>query len=311
MSSISTMVNLIKNGDKRKINLAIGNKICRSKVSRMIPDKIYLKIMYHFMIGAKLNLKNPNTFNEKLQWLKINNRHLEYQKMVDKYKAKEYVASIIGEEYIIPTLGVWNSFDEIDFDKLPDQFVLKCTHDSGSVVICKDKSLFNKDTARKRINKGLKNDRFWHGREWPYKDVPRKIICEKYMSDGINQSLNDYKIMCFNGKAKLVQTHTGRFSKHHYQDFYDLEWNHLEIAQDGGEKSPIAINKPDNLDEMIRLSEILAKDIPHVRVDWYSIKGRLFFGELTFFDGSGFDKFSDYSFDELLGSWISLPEEKI
>lgn len=257
-------------------------------------------------MGKKLNLDNPQTFNEKLQWLKLNNRNPQYTKMVDKYEVRKYIEEKIGEEYLIPLLGVWDSPDDIDFDSLPNQFVLKCNHNSGlGMCICRDKSSLDIKKVKKELKKGLKQNYFITSREWPYKNVKPRIIAEKYMVDESGIELKDYKFLCFGAVAKFIELHRGRYSDGHTQDIYDREWKKTDISQ-GGIMSDITVNKPAKLEELIKLSELLAKDIPHVRVDWYLINDRIYFGEITFFDGSGFEAFDDYSHDSFLGSLIKI-----
>ena len=269
-------------------------------------DEAFIKRKYKAIIGKELNLENPQTFNEKLQWLKLYNRKPEFTTMVDKCDAKKYVANIIGEEYIIPTLGVWKSFDDINFDNLPQQFVLKCTHDCGGIVICKDKNKLDKAPAKKKLEKSLKNNFFWYGREWPYKNVEPRIIAEVYMEEAESSGLTDYKVMCFGGEPKVIQVHQGRFDGNHHQAFYDLDWNHLDITQ-GFPKATETIPRPAALEKMLELSRVLSKGLPHLRVDWYFVKGQLYLGELTFFDGSGFVGFDQEEWDRKLGSYITLP----
>lgn len=271
-----------------------------------LDDESYIKRKYRACIKKELNIDNPQTFNEKLQWLKLYDRKPEYTTMVDKYAVKKYVADIIGEEYIIPTLGVWNHFDEIDFDKLPNQFVLKCTHDSGGIVICKDKNKLDLKSAKKKIEKCLKRNYYWSSREWPYKNVKPRIIAEKYMSDEGKEELSDYKVLCFNGEPKIVEVHKGRFNGQHTQDCYDEFWNKTDIEQHDLPKTDEVMPKPAFLEEMLQLSKLLSKNLIHVRVDWYFTNDRLYFGELTFFNGSGYNQFCGNA-DELLGSWIKLP----
>ena len=278
------------------------------KISKLIPDKSYLKMKYRAHTGKKLNLKEPKRFNEKLQWLKLYNHNPEYTKMVDKCDAKKYVAEKLGNEYIIPTYGVWNDVEDIDFDMLPEQFVLKCTHDSGGLVICKDKSCLDIEEAKEKLKKGLETNFYFLGREWPYKNVKPRIIAEKYMEDDAGDELTDYKVLCCDGIPRLVQVHKGRFV-YHTQDYYDLEWNELPIIQ-GCPPSRTSTSKPEFLDEMIKISGILAEGIPQVRVDWYYVQGQLYFGELTFFDSSGFDEFIPDEYNEIVGSWITLSTKK-
>lgn len=283
-----------------------------NRIGRFVSDEQFVKWSYYLTFHKRLNLDNPQSFSEKLQWLKLYDRHDEYTQMVDKCEAKKYVASKIGEEYIIPTLGVYNSFDEIDFDKLPDQFVLKCTHDSGGVAICKDKNTFDFEKARLLLSRNLKRNKYWTSREYPYKNVHPRIIAEQYMEQEDGESLRDYKVLCFHGKAKLIEFHRFRYTEKQTQDFYDINWNKTSISQGGGfmDKSDNLFPKPVHLDLMLNLSEILTQEMIHCRVDWYVIAGHLYFGELTFFDGSGLDPFDDENDDLLLGSWISVNETK-
>ena len=269
-------------------------------------DKEYLEKKFMILMNRDLNLVNPQTFNEKLQWLKLYDRKPEYTTMVDKYAVKKYVADIIGEEYIIPTLGVWNHFDEIDFDKLPNQFVLKCTHDSGGIVICKDKNKLDLKSAKKKIEKCLKRNYYWSSREWPYRDVKPRIIAEKFLSDEGKEDLADYKVLCFHGEPKIIEVHMGRFNGNHTADNYDTFWNKTDIEQLDLPKTNELMPKPVFLDEMLHLSRLLSKDLIHIRVDWYFTNNRLYFGELTFYDGSGYNQFCGNA-DEFLGSLIKLP----
>lgn len=272
------------------------------------PDEKFLSRKYKAIFKKELDLNNPKTFNEKLQWLKLNNRLDEYTMMADKYLVRGYISKMIGKQYLIPLVGVWDSADDIDFDLLPQKFVLKCNHNSGlGMCICRDKNELNIKKVKKELCRGLKENYYLHNREWPYKNINRKIIAEKYMEDS-SGGLCDYKVLCFNGEPMLIEFHKGRFTKDQTQDFYDCEWNKTTISQSGGfANSSLEIpEKPDVLSEMINLSRALAKDIPHVRVDWYLVDGQLYFGELTFFDGAGFDAFDSYEDDLLLGSWIEL-----
>lgn len=273
-------------------------------------DKMYLKYMFYFVMGQSLNLRNPKTFNEKLQWLKLYNRKPEYCDLVDKYKVKKIVASIIGEKYIIPTIGVWSRPEEIDFNSLPNRFVLKTTHDGGSmgVVICKDKSSFNFEEAIKKLNRSLNHSAYVQSREWPYKDVERKIIAEEFIEDSLDKDLHDYKVLCFEGEPKLIEFHSGRYTSGQHQEFYDTDWNLTDISQGGPYvASKISYPKPECLDEMLSITKKLCKGHHHIRVDWYILnRTEIKFGELTFFDGSGFDGFDDIKYDELLGSWIKI-----
>lgn len=273
-----------------------------------VPDAIYLKILYRLSLGESCNLKNPVKYNEKLQWLKLHDRKPEYEKMVDKYEVRAYIAEKLGEEYLIPCYGVYDSFEQIDFSKLPEQFVLKCTHDSGSVEICKDRNAFDIKKAGERLTEALKKNYYNTYREWPYKNVKPRIIAEKFMVDEAVDDLRDYKVMCFNGEAKLIEVHENRFARDrgYTQTFYDREWNKLEIAQKGFLPTDEQRDKPAKLEEMLELSEAIAKDMYHVRIDWYLIRDKLYFGEITFYDGSGFAKFDDEKDDLFFGSLIRI-----
>lgn len=276
---------------------------------RFLPDKLYLQIYYLLRLKKRLNLKNPKTFNEKLQWLKLYDRKPEYTQMVDKYAAKKYIADKIGEEYIIPTLGVWDDFDEIDFDSLPDQFVLKCTHDSGGVVICKDKATFNKETTLKIIKRALKYKFFYIAREWPYKNIKPRIIAEEYL-DCINSSkFVEYKIFCFNGEPKLFLVCKGNaHGAGRTNDFYDLDFNHIPVTVTYPNSSKIE-EKPAEYEEIINIARELSKGIPQLRVDTYVANGKVYVGEMTFYHDSGCCRFNPESYDVEFGKLINLPNE--
>ena len=287
-------------------------RLNRYNLLKWLPDKTYLKVFYRLKFDKKLDLKNPKTFNEKLQWLKLNDRNNDYTNMVDKYSVKEYVANLIGGEYIVPTLGVWNNFDEIDFDLLPEQFVLKCTHDSGGLVICRDKSQFDKQLAKIKIEKSLKVNYYWQSREWPYKYVKPQIIAEQYIQDSADNSeegLTDYKFFCFDGEpqAMFIATDRAKRDTETKFDFFDMEFNHLPFTN-GHPNSDKPINKPEQFELMIELAKKLSDGLPHVRVDFYESEGNIYFGELTFFHWGGFVKFDPPEWDEKFGEWIRLPK---
>lgn len=276
-------------------------------LEKFVPDKIYLKYLFKKRLGKKLNLKNPVTYNEKLQWLKLYDRKLEYCKMVDKYEVKDYVKSLIGEQYIIPTLGLWKTFEEIDFSKLPNKFVLKCTHDSGGLVICQNKDDLDLNEAKKKINKCLKNNFYYHSREWPYKFVEPRIIAEPYIEDVKDKELRDYKFFCFSGEPKYLFIATGRnAATETCFDFFDMDFNHLDI-KNGHPCAKETPHKPEKFEEMKRLAAILSKDIPHVRVDFYEVNGKVLFGELTFYHWGGLVKFEPDYWDKTFGDLIILP----
>ena len=276
---------------------------------KWLPDKIYLKLLYRYKMGRRLDLTNPQTFCEKIQWLKLYDRKPEYTKMVDKYAVKKYMAAIIGEEYIIPTLGVWDTPDDIDWEHLPDQFVLKTTHGGGStgVVICRDKSTFDRDVAKRRLERSLKSDIYKSYREWPYKDVKKRIIAEEFIEVKGHQDLPDYKFYCFNGEPKYCQVIRDRNTLETI-DFYDMEWNHMPfvglnpVAKNG--LNPVA--KPEHLTKMCEICRRLATGIPFLRVDLYVLNGKEYFGETTFYPASGIGIFTPDKWNVVLGQMINI-----
>ena len=275
---------------------------------KFIPDRMYLKIMYYIFVNKKLNLKNPTTFNEKMQWLKLYNRKDIYTKLVDKIEVRKYIVDKIGEKYLIPLYGEWDSYDDIDFKSLPNEFVLKCNHDSGSVYICHNKFEIDHDMLRKKYKKFLKHNMFWNGREWPYKNVKPKILAEKLMNENNDTNIKDYKLMVFNGKVKCSFVVSDRFSKEGMKvTFFDRRWNKMSFERQYP-SSDKKILKPKYYSEMISLAEKIGKDFPFVRVDFYEINDKIYFGELTFFPGSGFEKFRPYEWDITLGDWIDISE---
>lgn len=278
------------------------------KYSRpFLSDDAYLKLKFKHSVGYPLNLENPRSYNEKLQWLKLNDIHPEYIQMVDKASAKDYVASIIGEKYIIPTLGVWNSVEEIEWNKLPNQFVVKSTGDSGGVVVCKDKNKFNQKEAIKKLKSLGERDYYKYSLEYPYKNVPHRYIAEAYMEDESGFELKDYKIFCFNGTPRFLFVATGRQQNDTRFDFYDTEFNHLPVLN-GHSNADVWPTKPENFEEMLDVASKLSQGIPHVRVDLYNINGKVYFGELTFFHWSGMVPFEPVEWDYKFGEWLKLPE---
>lgn len=281
-------------------------KLDNNRIIRL-SDENKTKIEYYYYFGKKINLKDPKTYNEKIQWLKLYDHKDIYTKMVDKYEVKEYVSNIIGEEYIIPTIGVYDSVDEIDFDKLPNQFVIKCTHDSGGVVLCTDKSKFNIEKAKKRIKHFQKRNFYAHHREWPYKNVKHRIIVEKYMEDDKDKELRDYKLFCFDGKFKMLFIATNRQGEGETCfDFFDRDFNHLPFTN-GHPNAKVLPHRPANFEKMIELAEKISKGFPQLRVDFYSVNGKLYFGEITFYHWSGLIPFEPEEWDRKLGDLIKLP----
>lgn len=257
------------------------------KIFRLLSDSAYLKLRYFITLGEKLNLKNPKTFNEKLQWLKINDRKAIYTTMADKYSARQFIQNKYGKEYLIPLLGIWNKFDEIDFEKLPNQFVIKCTHDSASTYICKDKSKLNIKKLKKHCNKHLKKSYYYYAREWPYKNITPRIICEKYMINKNKKRGIEYKLICIQGKVQIIYARVNNEPpKGTTLNFFDTNWNELPLKL-GFDSTSEVIKKPVNLSKMIEIAEEISKDIIFIRVDFYEIDNKLYIGELTFYPHAG------------------------
>lgn len=278
----------------------------KNKYKDIYDDKTYSQYLFNLEFGRKIDFEHPLTFNEKIQWLKIYDRNPQYSLMVDKFEVKKRVAQIIGDEYVIPVIGVWDSFDEIDFDLLPDRFVLKTTHDSGGIVICQDKKKFNVELARQEINWHLKRNFYWIGREWPYKNVRPRIIVEEYLEDSKLNELRDYKFFCFNGKVRCFKTDFDRY-KQHRANYYDKNGNIINVGEvlcPPDYSRNIAL--PSGMELMIELAEKIAFISPFLRVDFYEVDGKVYCGELTFYPNAGFGKFIDDKSDDLLGSWLDL-----
>lgn len=273
-----------------------------------ISDEQHVKLQYNIKMGKKLNLSNPQTLNEKLQWLKLYDRRDIYTTMVDKYEAKQYVASVIGDKYIIPTLGVYEKFEDIDFDSLPNQFVIKCTHDSGGLVICRDKKELDKKLAKKKIKKALKRNYYNYGKEWPYRNVKPRIIIEKYLENNDKHTLDDFKIQMFNGDVAYSFVCTDRATGNVKFTFFDKNKKFIPVTQCGDPNDPEHAMIPKNYDKFVKLAKKLSKGIPELRVDFYDVKGKIYFGELTFFDSSGFGKFDPEEYDLIFGQMLDLKD---
>lgn len=276
-----------------------------------VSDKYFIQKKYFLKTGKKLMLDNPITFNEKIQWLKLNDRNPRYTQMVDKYEAKKYVSSIIGDEYIIPTIGIYDSVENIDFEKLPKEFVIKCTHDSESTIICKDKYNTDLNELKQRISKKLKTNYYYRCREWPYKNVKPRIITEKYMATENQKELIDYKFFCFNGNPKFIYVSQG-LSDHSTARISFANMNYEIEKFKRKDYKPFATlpKKPVNFEKMKELARILSKEIPFLRVDFYEINQKIYFSELTFYPGGGFIPFDPDEYDKVLGKMLELPKEK-
>ena len=281
-------------------------KLCAKGILPIVSDKIYVKLLYKERTGRNLDLKNPRTFCEKIQKLKLYDHKSSYTNMVDKIEVKKIVTDSIGKEYVIPTIGIFNSFEDIDFMKLPKQFVIKCSHDSGGIVICRDKSKFDVSIARKKIKRSLKQNYYLNGREWPYKNVRPRILIEKYMEDQESADLTDYKLYCFHGQPYYCQVIKNRQSNETI-DFFDINWMHQEFT---GLEKPYKpffsgnIEKPVNYNKMIEFAQRLSEGVPFLRVDFYEINKKLYFGELTFYPAGGFGEFYPRIWNEKLGDLI-------
>lgn len=281
-----------------------GDDHVLERYRQIVDDAEFCKEQFEYHMKFPLNLDKPRSFNEKIQWLKIYDRNPAYIKMADKYEAKKYVAETIGEEYIVPTLGVWNNFDEINFDLLPNQFVLKCTHDSGSIFIVDNKADFDRDKAEKLFKNYLKRNFYYSSREWIYRDMKPRIIAEPYLG----KQLRDYKIYNFNGKAKMLHVDLDRYGEH-TRNFYSSEWEYLDIMLLYPTNPQAQLEKPPNFERMMELAEILSKDKIFVRTDFYNENGKIYFGEMTFYPGAGYRKIMPEAMEYEVGKWIKLPYE--
>jgi len=278
---------------------------------KMLPwqsDKKVLQKKYKYKFHRKLDLENPKTFNEKLQWLKLYNHNPLYTQLVDKYEAKDYMLKTIGAEYVIPTIGVWDKFEDINFDEFPDEFVLKCTHDSGGLVVVRDKATFDKDAAKKKIGNSLSKNYFYSGREWPYKNVKPRIIAEPLIHNQDYSQLLEYNFFCFNGEPKIVLRCSGDRDKgeQRYNDYYKVDGEKLPFRW-GYPYSDAQLEITDTYSDMLEKARLLSKDIPFVRVDFYVCDGKALIGEMTFFHWSGLMPFDPDEWDEILGGWLTLP----
>lgn len=303
MPKLKTILYLSKN--PRRLIRLLGDY----RFFNWLPDQTYLKFVYWAETGKKLELENPKTYNEKLQWIKLYDRKPEYNIYADKYAVRAYVEETIGSQHLIPLLGVYNSVEDIEWETLPDKFVLKCTHGSSSNIICEDKDTLDIKIAKSKLKKWMTRSWYWFGREWCYKNIKPRIICEKYMVDESGTELKDYKIFCFNGEPKLIQVDFDRF-KAHKRNIYTIEWQYLDVKIKYPNIPDIIIQKPEKLEDMLEYAKKLSKGIPHVRVDFYSINESIYFGEMTFYHGSGFEEFEPQTLGERMGNWIELPTKK-
>lgn len=310
MSKLKTAISLLKT-NKTVFILRLAEWLAQKKITHLVPDKLFLKCQYRAYLGKKLDLKNPKGFNEKLQWIKLYDRNPTYCNMVDKYESKKVVAQKLGEEYIIPTLGVWDHFEEIDFDSLPEQFVLKCTHDSGSIVICRNRETFDVEAARMKLQQKLKKNLFWHAREWPYKNVKPRILAEQYMEDTEAKELVDYKFYCFGGQPRFLYVSSG-LANHTTatMSFLTLDWQFAPYERSDYKPLKELPKKPVNFDQMVEFAKILSEGIDFLRVDLYEINDKVYFSELTFSPAAGFMPFKNPEHDIEVGQMLKLSEKK-
>lgn len=285
-------------------------KLLAKRISYLLPDKWYLSLRYRAKFGKWPNLKEPKLYTEKVQWLKLYDRKPEYTEMVDKYEAKKYIANMIGDQYVIPTYGVWEKFDDIDFEALPERFVLKCTHNSGGVIVCLDKKNLNLIQAKNIIECSLKENYYWHSREWPYKNVKPRIIAEKYLYDDEypDKSIMDYKLLCFDGEPKLVY-YAEENTDDPYSDIYDMDFKKIDLQFPEPNSEVVAV-MPDKFEEMKTIARKLSKGLAHLRVDFYYVNGKVYVGELTFYHCAGLVNIQPEHWNRTLGDWIKLPIEE-
>lgn len=305
---MNNIANLRKYSKRNEMVTMLYDKSKEIYYKYLISDEKLIKKRFKKRLGREVELDNPIKFNDKLQWLKLNWYNPIATKCADKYEVREYVKEKIGQEYLNELYGVYESVDEIDLDKLPNSFVLKATHGSGWNIICRDKNKMDWDAEFKKMRRWLRKNYYWQNREWVYKDIKPRIICEKFLSENNNSSLTDYKFFCFNGKATYCQVIRDR-GKNETIDFYDTNWEHMPFnGLRDLPMSSIEYKKPEKYEEMVKLAEKLAGRFPFVRVDLYYVKHKIIFGELTFFPLSGMGKFTPDEWDYKIGSLLKLPE---
>lgn len=293
-----------------KVTRRIIRSLNNRGILNWLPDRLCIQLIYWAQLGRSVDLKHPETFNEKIQWLKLYDRKPEYQRLADKYAVREYVASKIGDKYLIPCYGVWDSPWDIDFEKLPEQYVLKCTHDQGSIRICKDAETFDREESKRYLAKRCKRNAFYYGREWPYKVIKPRVIAEGYLIDQKESDLFDYKVHCFSGVPKVILVCSER-SQGLKEDWFDTEWNHLPVHRPTHKNSGKVIKRPEKLEEMLRCAEVLSEGKIFSRIDFYYVNGRIYFGEITFYPTSGYTDFVPEEYDLILGRYINLGDVKV
>ncbi|MFS0614935.1 ATP-grasp fold amidoligase family protein [Lederbergia ruris] len=302
---MSKLRDLLRNSELI-VNLYDNSKLAYYKY--MISDEDLIAKKFKERLGREVDFSNPVKFNDKLQWLKLNWHDTLAIKCADKYEVRWFVKERIGEEYLNEIYGVYESVDEINIDRLPNSFVLKGTHGSGYNIICKIKTEIHWGKEFKKMRRWLRENYYWQNREWVYKDIKPRIICERYLEEPGMGQLRDYKIFCFNGVPKLIEVDFDRFDKHK-RNLYDLDWNLIDAEIRHPKDRHMNITRPKRLSEMLELAGILSKDFPHVRVDFYVVEDKIYFGELTFFHGSGMEKFNPIEFEIEMGNWLQLPKK--
>ncbi len=295
---------LLLAGKPSKLLLPAG----QNGMLKLISDKAYLKAVFKAETGYELNLEHPKTYNEKLQWIKLYDRRPEYVMYADKYRVREYISKTIGDQYLIPLIGMYKRAEEIPWGELPDRFVLKCNHASQTNIICKNKAELDILSAEKKLNAWLKKNAFWGAREWCYKDIEPCIICEEFIETEDGNTPDDYKFMCFSGFPRLIQVHHDRFGDHTL-DYYTPEWKKADLQRVDANISTREVERPEKLDEMLSIAQRLSKDMYYVRVDLYNVNGKIYFGEITLYPTGGFSTFTRHEDDLLLGSYIKLPTD--
>ena len=302
VKKIKTALSLIK--APGKLILPMG----QNGLLNFVPDKLYLRCAFKAETGYPLDLKHPKTYNEKLQWIKLYDRKPEYVVYADKYKVREYIAATIGDKYLVPIIGMYRKAEEIRWSELPERFVLKCNHASGTNIVCKDKSKLDISSTEKQLNAWLKKNAYWEAREWCYKDIEPCIICEEFIETQDGNTPDDYKFMCFNGVPKLIQVHHDRFGDHTL-DYYTPRWEKATLQRIDAKVSTREISRPEKLDEMLSIAAKLSENMYYARIDLYYVDGVIYFGEITMYPTGGFSTFVNHEDDLLLGSYIKLPTD--
>lgn len=303
ISKVKTFLSLLRTPSK--LLLPAG----QNGLLKWIPDKIYLKAVFRAETGYPLNLENPKTYNEKLQWIKLYDRREDYIQLADKLLVRSFVSKRIGDQYLIPMIGAYNCAEDIPWEELPDRFVLKCNHGSGYNIICKQKDKLNFHEAEKKLSKWLRTNAYWGAREWCYKDIKPCILCEQFLETDDGNTPDDYKFMCFNGVPRLIQVHHDRYGNHTLS-YYTPDWKKTNLKRIDATQSDQTAKKPEKLDEMLKIASNLSRDMYYARVDLYYTKGMIYFGEITLYPTGGFSTFASYEDDLLLGSFIELPAKK-